>query len=172
MTKIIGSIMIIAAASLLGWKKAADVDRTYEELQYIQRLLYLLQSEVSYSRAFLAEEFFNLSHNAREPYQAWMRQLSYCMESRSEGEFEAIWNRTISQYLQGSYLPEREIEHLRELGKYLGNADIRTQVRHIELLEEQIGIAMKEMQEELRTKKKLYYCLGVTGGIFLAIILI
>ena len=46
MTKIIGSIMIIAAASLLGWKKAADVDRTYEELQYIQRLLYLLQSEV------------------------------------------------------------------------------------------------------------------------------
>ena len=58
------------------------------------------------------------------------------------------------------------------MGKYLGNADIRTQVRHIELLEEQIGIAMKEMQEELRTKKKLYYCLGVTGGIFLAIILI
>ena len=172
MTKIIGSIMIIGAASLLGWKKAADVDRAYEELQYVRRLLYLLQSEIAYSRAFLAEAFSNISRSAREPYRAWLRQLSCCMESCSGGEFEGIWNRTIHRYLQGTPLPEQEVEHLKELGKYLGNADIKTQVRHIELLEEQIEIAMKEMREELRTKKRLYYCLGVMGGIFLAIILV
>lgn len=58
MTKIVGSIMIIGATSLLGWKMASDVDRTYEELQYLRRIMCLLQSEISYSRAFLAEAFF------------------------------------------------------------------------------------------------------------------
>lgn len=94
------------------------------------------------------------------------------MESHNEGDFETIWNRTISQYLVGVHLPEKEIAHLRELGQYLGTADIEIQVRHIELFEEQIGIAMKEMREELRTKKRLYHCLGVMSGIFLAIMLI
>ena len=172
MTKVLGSIMIIVASSLLGWKKAADVDRTYEELQYIRRLLCLLQSEISYSRAFLSEAFSNISRNAREPYQAWLRELSCCMESHNGGKFASIWNRMISQYLKGVHLPEQEVEHLRDLGRYLGTADIQTQMKHIELLEEQIGIAMKKMQEELRTKKRLYHCLGVMGGIFLAIILI
>ena len=172
MTKIVGSIMIIGATSLLGWKMASDVDRTYEEMQYLRRIMCLLQSEISYSRAFLAEAFFHISRNAKSPYNVWLRQLYCCMESHNEGDFETIWNRTISQYLVGVHLPEKEIAHLRELGQYLGTSDIEIQVRHIELFEEQIGIAMKEMREELRTKKRLYHSLGVMSGIFLAIMLI
>lgn len=170
--KLIGSMLIIGAASLFGMRLAMDLDAKYEEMKYLKRLLYILQSEIRYSRSFLGEAFLTMSDNAKDPYASWLRQLYYRMEKRGEGAFSLIWTETIQQYLSGVKLPAAEKKRLSELGQYLGSADTQMQIKHIELFEEQLDTAMKDMQEELCTKKRLCRCLGVMGGIFLAILLI
>lgn len=170
--KILGSIMIIGATTLFGCRMAMDMDEAYREVKYIRQMMYMLQSEIRYSNAYLAEAFFRLSKNAREPYGAWLRQLYYRMQKRNGGTFEKIWRETIQEFLIQLKLPAREMEKLTELGQYLGDMDTRMQEKHIELFIEQLDITMQEMQEGLRTKKRLCHCLGVMSGIFLAILLI
>ncbi len=172
MIKIIGSILIIAATSLAGCRAAMDLDGRYEELKYLRTLMYQLQSEIRYSRAFLGEAFRSLSREAKAPYDAWLRQMYRCMERRDAGRFEKIWGDTTAQYLSGVKIRRAEMKQLVELGRYLGTADTQMQVRHIDFFIEQMDMAMKEMREELRMKKRLCHCLGVMSGIFFAILLI
>ena len=58
--KVIGSVFIIGATTLLGCRIAIDMDSAYGELKYIRQILYMLQSEIRYSRSFLAEAFMEL----------------------------------------------------------------------------------------------------------------
>ena len=170
--KVIGSVFIIGATTLLGCRIAIDMDSAYGELKYIRQILYMLQSEIRYSRSFLGEAFMEISKTAREPYGAWMRQLSYRMEHKNSGTFDKMWRETIQEYLIDLKIPAQELKRLKDLGQYLGSADTQMQVRHIELFEEQLETTMKEMKEGLHTKKRLCHCLGVMSGILLAILLI
>lgn len=170
--KLAGSVLVIAAASLLGIRAAMDLDRSYDEMKYIRQLLYMLESEIRYSKAFLTEAFLSLAGTVKEPYHTWLRKLCGQMEDRDGGTFDILWENTVRECLSDLQIPKREMDRLADLGRYLGTADTQVQIKHIELLDEQLDLAMKEMREELRGKKKLYRCLGVMGGLFLAILLI
>lgn len=170
--KVAGSLIVITAASLLGAVAAKDMDAQYEELRYISQLLMMLQSEIRYSRSFLSEAFLQLSKTARPPYDAWLRQLYHRMEGKNSGSFEVVWRKTLNEYLGNVKLHTRIREQICLLGKYLGGADIQMQIQQIQLVDEEIQQEMKIMWEGLAAKKKLCRCLGVMGGIFLAVLFI
>ena len=48
---------------------------------------------------------------------------------------------------------KEEREQIVELGNYLGTADRNVQMKHIELLNVQLELAMQEMREEMEGKK-------------------
>ena len=170
--KVAGSLIVITAASLLGAVAAKDMDAQYEEMRYISQLLMMLQSEIRYSRSFLSEAFLQLSKTARPPYDAWLRQMYHRMERKSSGSFETVWKKTMDEYMGSLKLPARIRERISLLGKYLGGADIQLQIQQIQLVNEEIQQEMKLMWEGLTAKKKLCICLGVMGGIFLAVMLL
>lgn len=172
MIKVTGSILVITATSLVGIRMARDLDAQYNELHYIRQLLYQLQSEIKYSRAFLSEAFRNISRSARTPYDVWMRQLYQRLEKKSDGYFGQVWKETIDEYLINVKIPKQQKEQLKELGNYLGNVDAELQIKHIELLGIQLELKMNEMRKDLDGKKKLYRCLGIVSGIFIAILLV
>ena len=170
--KVIGSILIIGSTTLFGLRMAMDLELKYSQLREIQRILYLLQSEISYSRSYLAEAFSKISKQVKEPYAAWLRQMDHRMKKRDKGAFEEIWRETISVYLIDLKIPKKEKERLLELGTCFCGLDVDVQIKSIEIYQEQLGHAMEEMREGMRAKKRLCHCLGVMSGIFLAILLI
>lgn len=170
--KILGSVFIIGATTLFGCRMAMDMDAAYGEMKYIRQMMYMLLSEIRYSRSYLGEAFLTISKTAKAPYAAWLRQMYHRMQRRSGGTFENIWKETIKEYLIDRKLPAQEMKRFQEIGTYLGSADTSMQIKQIELFEEQLELAMEEMREGLRTKKRLCHCLGVMSGIFLAILLI
>lgn len=163
---------MIAASTLIGMQAASDLDTQYNEMAYIRQIFSVLQSEIRYHRAFLSEAFSNIAGFVKSPYDVWMRQLYLRLERKDDGCLTDVWKETIDEYLIDLKIPRRQKEQIKELGNYLGNADIELQVRHIDLLEEQLETAMKEMQGELENKKKLCRCFGIMGGIFLAVLFI
>ena len=58
------------------------------------------------------------------------------------------------------------------LGSELGTIDIEMQVKTLDLYLEQMEQKMEDMRTEQKERIRLYQCVGVTGGIFLAIILL
>ncbi len=163
---------MIASTSIIGIKMAQELEGKYYEMKYFRQILFLLESEIKYSRVFLSDAFQNISSMVKEPYKLWMRQMCLRLEERMDGNFSSAWRETIDEYLIETKLPLKQKEQIKELGNYLGNLDVNLQIKHIHLLNEQIELAMTEMREQLEGKKRIYRCIGVMSGIFIAILLI
>lgn len=172
MLKLFGSIFTIVAASLLGAYAAAELEAAYQEMLYLQRLIAMLQGEIRYSRSVLSHIFLKISKEARKPYDAWLRQMCIRMETRKGGNFGNIWREGVDTYLGGSKLPHKERKKLEELGMFLGDMDVEMQINHLKGYQEQLALSIRDMREEIQNKKKLCRCMGVIGGILIAVLLI
>lgn len=164
--------MILGATSLGGMTAADKVRNQYEQMQYLQRLIYRLRSEILYARSYLGEAFRQIGLSSEEPYQGWMFALSEQMERRTGSTFADIWEGKTKEYLADCSLPGSVLDRLIRLGGQLGMADVEMQVKILDLYLEELQLAMEEMREGMKSKIRLYHCLGVMSGIFVTVLLI
>ena len=57
------------------------------------------------------------------------------------------------------------------MGSQLGIADVEMQVKALELYLTQLSESMEDIREEIKTKVRLYHCLGVMSGMLIVILL-
>ncbi|MGN1267522.1 MAG: stage III sporulation protein AB [Dorea sp.] len=172
MIRILGCGLIIGATTLLGISQARNVKEQYVEMQYLYQIICSIQSEIRYARAYLSEIFSNIGKTSRQPYKRWLTELGTWMETENRETFENMWQKSIGEYLPQSLLPKKEMERLVGLGSHLGIMDIQMQVRVLEMYLEQLTGTMNEVQEKMKTKVRLCYCLGVMSGMFVSILLL
>jgi len=171
MMKMAGALLIVGMTSVWGILKAEKVRNQLENMKYLQRIISLMQSEIRYSRAFLSEIFANLGQGVKEPYRSWLRDMSEKTNAFTGESFEKIWKSSADRNLKVLHLPEHELEALKSLGNQLGYADIQVQMRLMDLYQEHLEHTIREVQGEVQTKVKLYHCLGVMSGLFVAVLL-
>ena len=94
------------------------------------------------------------------------------LENRQGTSLSGIWEEETRRYLAETGIPQDIMESLIRLGSELGTIDIEMQVRTLDLYLEQMEQKMEDMRTEQKERIRLYQCVGVTGGIFLAIILL
>lgn len=157
--------------SIWGIIKAENVRNQLENMKYLQRIISLIQSEIRYSRAFLGEIFANIGQSVKEPYRSWLLEMSEKADGFSERRFEDIWKESCKRYLGVLDLPEQELESLKSLGNQLGYADIQVQMRLLDLYQEHLENTIREVHNQAQTKVRLYHCLGVMSGLFVAVLL-
>lgn len=171
--RIIGGITVVGATSLLGINRARAIQEQYEEMVYLQKIIYYIQSEIHYAKAYLSEIFEVTGKKSKEPYRRWLLELSSWMNGENQERFQEMWERSIEMYLDKEIrIPENEKQRLKELGKQFGTADAQSQLRFLELYLQQIRETANEMHENLYTRKKLSYCMGIASGVFLFVLLI
>lgn len=140
-------------------------------MRYLQRIVYILQSEIRYSRLFLGEIFCGIAQNAKEPYKSWLVEMSNKADVYEDVLFEDIWKSSIEKYLWILHFPARELEALKSLGNQLGYADVQIQVKLLDIYLEHLEYTISEVQEEIKGKTRLYHCLGVMSGLLISIVL-
>lgn len=170
--KIAGSVLVITATTLLGMGKAAELKNRYVQMEYLRQLFCQIQSEIRYARTPLGEIFSGIGGQAEEPYRTWLLKMSREMEKKDENTFSAIWAQGVRRYLADSGLAGEDILRLAEFGSRFGSADAQLQIKTIELYLSQLSFTMSELQRESGTKAKLYRCLGVMGGMLIAVMLL
>lgn len=172
MLKVFGSTITIAAAALLGACAARELEVSYQEMIYLQKLIGMIQGEVRYARAVLSHIFLKIGKEAKAPYDVWLKQMSIRMEARKGGSLGDIWRESVNLYLGASKLPRRELKRLGELGVLLGDADARMELEVLGGYKEELSRAIEDMHREIQNKKKLCRCLGISGGIIIAVLLV
>lgn len=171
MMKITGALLIVGMTSVWGIMKAEKVKNQLENMKYLQRILSLIQSEIRYSRLFLGEIFENIGQGVKEPYKSWLMEISEKANSFTGERFEDIWKDSCKRHLESLDLPEQELNSLKSLGNQLGYADIQVQMRLLDLYQENLERTIREVSDQVKTKTRLYHCLGVMGGLFVAVLL-
>lgn len=97
--------------------------------------------------------------------------MSERTKSFSGESFGEIWKDSIGKHLRELELPKYELEALKSLGNQLGYADIQVQMKMIDLYQEHLERTIREVYDEARMKVRLYHCLGVMSGLFVAVLL-
>lgn len=94
------------------------------------------------------------------------------MRCKKEKRFVKIWQESADVCLVGLMISRKEKENLKEVGARLGNLDLKMQIRSLELYEEKVEESLRQIQKQMYTKMRLYYLMGIMGGILTVVLLI
>lgn len=170
--KIAGAVLVIGSASLGGIAAAEGLRNQYRQMQYLQKVICRLKSEIRYSRSYLGEAFRQIGISSEDPYQSWLTGMAAQMERKNGQTFAEIWEKETKEKLAASALPQPIIGRLAHLGGQLGSADAEMQVKTLDFFLEELDRSLEEMYEEMKANIRLYHCLGVMSGIFVTVLLI
>lgn len=171
MQKLVGSVLILAASTGIGFLKGMDMQKYLKELQDLRQVFLMLRSEIRYTKAPLAEAFLHISRRIEGVYGKWLVSLAGRMEEKSGGMFQDIWKESVENALGKTHLKETDLEQLSLFGRNIGYLDGEMQMGTIDLYLEQLQVEIEQMRDGLAVKKKLCNCLGVMGGIFLVVLI-
>lgn len=166
MQKIVGSMIVIAVCTALGFEKSNELSMHLNALEELKKLFVLLRSEVQYTKAPFAELFLKISRKMDGVYREWLLRLSKDLEKHEKGTLQEVWKVSVYEYLEESRLTKEELEELCRVGNSLGYLET------IELYINQLDFSIEKAREELKSKKKLYQSMGIMCGIFLVIVLL
>jgi len=166
MQKVIGSIMVIAVCTALGFEKSRELQMHLKQLEELKRLFMIIHNELKVTKATLSEIFLKASKKTETPYKEWLKKLAKQLEICGAGTFMELWKNSIQISLGKTTLRKDEIYELEQVG--LGIQYIDT----LELYLNQLDFSIQNTREELKTKKKLYQSMGIMCGIFLVIVLL
>lgn len=172
MQKIVGSILIVAASTGIGFLKGMDMQKYLKELQELKQLFLMLRSEIKYTKAPLGEAFFHIGKRLEGSFGKWLLMVARQLEEKSGNTFSVLWNQSVESVLVETKLKKTDTERLKSLGMNMGYLDAEMQLGTIDLYLEQLEVEIRRTREALETKKRLCNCLGVMGGIFLVIVFI
>ena len=170
MLKLTGCVLIFISCVGLGAFSAGKEAKKYEELKELYRIFYLLKGELEYTHVPLELLFGQVATHLDSPYREWFLALSVGLKERKEKEFARLWERKLRTYLSGLSLKEGEYLDLTELGERLGQTDLKTGVGVLEWYLKQLELKIGTCREALSVKRRLYYCTGITGGLFLVLL--
>ena len=153
--KIIGIVLIMMSASLMGYLFSKDYIERINRLEQIQKMLILLKGEISYSNNSVQEALENISEMIEGKVGEFVAKVQESFK-KSEMPLSVAWSLGVDNIF----------------GRGLGITDRQTQINNIEKYQSQIQLTIKELKAEKNEKCKLYRMLGITCGAFLGIVLI
>lgn len=165
MQKLIGCILVFIACTAMGVSKGQDLEMHLKELEKLRRIFLFIRSELQYTRAPFEEIFEKVEKKNEGIYARWLEVLAENLH-KGETTFEEIWRKSIEEQLSQSRLTKEERQELKNVGKTLEH------IETIDLYLEQLEYQIHNKRKAYQSKKKIYQSMGISGGIFLGIILL
>ena len=172
MLKLAGAILILVSATGIGASYSVDLKKRCRELRILKQMLYMLRGEIKYTKTPLPEAFPRMALRLPEPFSSFLERTAEEMAHLDGRPFAELWQDQIRRQLSGTHLKREDKEQLCTLGEVLGYLDLEMQLSAIELYLEQLELGIRNAQETMAAKQKLYQSLGVAGGAFLVILLV
>lgn len=166
MFKIAGSFLVILSCAMIGYEKANEVTKHRKELEELQKVFVMMQTELKYMKTPFGELFSKLQCKTDGNVREWLNDMANALNTFQQGTLEDIWNTSVDNHLQESFLTREELNELKQVGKHISHTEA------LDLFLIQIELLIQHTREEEKTKKKMYQSMGIMMGIFLVIMLV
>ena len=148
--KMTGGAMVFAGGSGFGLWLAGKRKRRIEILRELAQVLILLYGEVEYAAVDMVEIFQKLSGKTCY-FRGFFGNMYEGLLRAEDREDVMLW---------------------REIGMHLGTLDRQTQLQTLHVLQDRLGRSIQDAETEYQSQAKVYRLVGITGGIFTAILLL
>ncbi len=167
-------VLAFLICSALGYIKAYDYTCRVNNLKSFIFVLKYLEDEIIYRKSTLPDAITTISqHKASNAAKFFLEQVAYNMNKDTEFlDLYEVWKDSVTSLKSKTYMEDKDIEVILELGKSLGNSDTIGQQLLFTRIGKMLNDFLQEAQEMSATKGKMYKGLGIAAGLILVILLV
>jgi stage III sporulation protein AB len=169
MIKLLGSILILLAATSFGFRMANRFAERTRQLRMFMNALKLLETEILYAATPLSEACFKIGARVQPPVGTFFTELGHKLREGQGVAAGEIWQETLEKADLALRAGDREV--LTGFGHTLGISDRQDQIKHIQLCIAHLGAEEQAAREEQMHNEKMWRYLGALMGLMLVILL-
>lgn len=166
--KIIGSLLIIFASTIMGWAWSKDCARRPAQIRELQGQLQVLENELNFLSSPLPEAFRKVASTGGIT-SVFFKTAAFYLENRRDMSACRAWELAVNENISITSLNTEDQEILTSFGKMLGNSDLDGQIRNIRLTLSRLELQEKKAEECRKRNESMYRNLGILGGLALVI---
>ena len=164
--------IVIIISSMVGIAIANRYAMRPAQLRALQSGINILQTEILYFSSPLPEALHKVSKAISDDISIIFNRASKGLMEKKRYTINEVWTRAVEDSMDTTALTEEDKVILINFGLGLGNSDKESQVRHFQLIMEQIKKQEVKAEEIRKKNEKLYKSLGVLGGMAITVLIL
>lgn len=172
MLKILGSMIIVAAASGIGLIYSRMYVERVRQVRDMQYALQILETEMIYSALPLGEALEFTSKKSTSAIEGLLDKISQILKAREKDNVYDAFKEAYKLKKDELCFGKEEIDVLEAFMQSLGNSDIEGQKKNFNITIKKLEELEKKAETNRAKNERLYKYLGVCTGLLIVIILI
>lgn len=168
--KLIGAVLLTAAASIMGFFKARELRASSQALREIISLLELMRNEICTRRTPIKQLFLYPNMPDYRYIKVLLNGIEAELPSLGSKSFAQIWYENTEKSLQ--MLSKSSRQAVKDLGSTIGKYDAELQATSIDRCIYELNDEYAKLNDGLKSNEKMYIGLGTGIGLIFAIVLI
>lgn len=170
--KAVAATLVIIGTQGFGWALCQEMQsKLYHEKEEKQMLLYM-QNEIEFLRRPLHEIFDEIKDKVKEPYSAFLGNVSKRMKQEDGKSLNFLWSEEICKLEKEKSYPKEAILFLKRIGENLGAVQDTFQSSALKLLQLELEEDINKNKQIKDEKTKLIQSLSLITGVFCVIVFI
>lgn len=170
--KLIGSLMVICASSLIGCALAKDLKARKQELRQLQGQICMLENEIRYMSNPLADAFEKIAESNSGKTAAIFQKAAEIMKNEAGASASDAWKRAVEACISHTSLNKEDEKIIKSFANMLGGSDTEGQLKNIRNFIGMLERQQKNADERCSSTAPVYRKLGVLFGITIVILLL
>ncbi|MFY0543269.1 stage III sporulation protein SpoIIIAB [Brevibacillus sp. H7] len=171
MVKLIGAVLILFSASMVGWQIGRYYAYRPVQLRALLVALQMLETEIVYGLTPLHRALMKIGHRIqREVGQLFLTTAELLIAEETQS-VEVCLLKSIGKHWSNTALGKQEKAVLSSLGQVLGASDREDQQKHLRLAITHLRGLEEEARTEQEKYEKMYKSLGFLGGLLVVILM-
>ena len=170
-TRILGTIFIMAGSIGLGLYFSARESLRIKELLEVKKALLILWSEIEFLSTPLATACENIAHRTENTVAKLFENFSARLGLGEGGTAYTHWAQSLDYVAETSFMKAEDFSVLEGFGKTLGYLDKIMQKNAIDHTTHYIDDTVATLQAASQKSRRMYHSLGVVGGLLVVIML-
>lgn len=172
MNKVFGAVLVLAASGMLGFMKGREYKERICSLKVLEHIFEELLSDIRFGKINMSESFGRIANTVPFPYSRFLKNLCGELKWKRGRSFTEIFNEEVKLCLNNTSLEKEDLDKLLELGKAMDGVERETQIHVTEQYLRELNKQRNGLEETALEKQKVSQMLGVSGGVFLLILLL
>lgn len=169
--KMVGFIFVVCSSSLIGFKMACSLEGRLRDIRNLKLALGILEKEMTFLGNSLPRAL-SATAKVEENVVKIFIECGEMLESRQGYCVSDAWKTSVEKHVRNTFLDKEDKEILLSIGSGLGQYDIESQSKSIDLICVQLEMQERKAQEQITKSSKMYKNLGVLAGVAVGVMLL
>lgn len=172
MIRLILGIIIVLGCGYLGIYYSSDFKVRVSSIEELKTVLQRLEFNISFMNLPLGDAIYKMLATQTGSMQNILKFVANEIKSDRFQSMERIWQEAFENYGNELKLKKEDVEIILEFSKNLGKGDRQSEINNIRAALARLELKHEEAVTSAKENVRLFRSIGLSCGVFIAIILI